>query len=188
MSAIVEAELISSPMLVPRFDDLPPLTHKQSKFVNAYIETRNGTKAAQLAGFKGDDNTLGVCAYDLLRNHKIQAHLQHALKQRQISPDEVLAELSDIAIAPWKDFLEVKYGPNNEVIDARLRLSDKLKSLEVLARLLGMDKPQENSDSSSATRELVTMLQTLTARAKELQAQPATEPQLIPASVGEYTP
>lgn len=53
------------------------LTPKQRKFVEAY--TGNGTEAARIAGYSGDDNTLGVTAHDLLRNPKIA----RAIEQRQ---------------------------------------------------------------------------------------------------------
>jgi hypothetical protein len=45
------------------------LTPKQRKFVEAF--TGNATEAARIAGYQGDDNTLGVTGYDLLRNPKI---------------------------------------------------------------------------------------------------------------------
>jgi phage terminase small subunit len=45
------------------------LTIKQRKFVEAY--SGNGTEAARIAGYTGDDNTLGVTAHELLRNPKI---------------------------------------------------------------------------------------------------------------------
>ncbi len=41
------------------------LTVKQQLFVNFY--EGNGTEAARLAGYKGDDNTLGQVAYENLR-------------------------------------------------------------------------------------------------------------------------
>ncbi len=171
MSAIVEAELVSSPMLVPRTQDLPPLTLKQQSFVTHYLNPanyRNGTKAARLAGYEGDDNTLGAVASENLRKPAIQAHLQHALKQRHISSDEVIAELSDIAIAPWKDFVQVKYGPNNSILDVQLKLSEKIKALELAGKYHQLwDKPngqtnvQVNVNSDSLTVILQTVLSEL---------------------------
>lgn len=182
MSAIIEAELVSSPMLVPRAQDLPPLTHKQTKFVNAYLETRNGTESARKAGYDTDENTLRAIASENLTKPSIQAHLQHALKQRQISPDEVLAELSDIAIAPWKDFLQVKYGPNSDiVVDVQLKLSEKLKALELAGKYHKLwDKQEIDPDQTRVLADFTELCRTLMERVRSQQQ--------IPASVGEQTP
>jgi len=51
-----------------------------------------------------------------------------------ISPNEVLEELTEIAECDWHDFVEVKYGREGEVINANLRLSDKLKALELAGK------------------------------------------------------
>lgn len=134
MSALIDHQLVHSPNMVAREADLPPLTHKQTLFVRYYLETRNGTDSARKAGYKGDDQTLAVVSQENLRKPAVMAHLQYALKRRQISPDEVLAELGDIASAPWERFLQVKYGPNNQVLDVQLNLSHKLKALELAGK------------------------------------------------------
>ena len=120
--------------MVTREADLPPLTHKQSLFVRYYLETRNGIQSAKAAGYAGNDDTLAQVAAENLRKPCVQSPLQYALKRRQISPDEVLAELGDIASAPWERFLQVKYGPNNQIIDVQLNLSHKLKALELAGK------------------------------------------------------
>jgi hypothetical protein len=60
----------------------PVLTERQRKFVDAYMgeANGNGTKAARLAGYAGDDNTLAVAAYDLLRTPKIRSALDARLE------------------------------------------------------------------------------------------------------------
>lgn len=45
------------------------LTLKQKKFIEVYAG--NGTEAARLAGYKGNENALAVAANELLRNPKI---------------------------------------------------------------------------------------------------------------------
>src|SRR5687768_4076781 len=107
------------------------LTIKQRLFVEAYIETRNGTEAARRAGYAGDDYVLGVQAHDNLRNPKIKVHIENRIKSHIISANEVLKELSDIATADWREFLQVKYGKDGEVIHARPALGDKLRALEL---------------------------------------------------------
>ncbi len=46
-----------------------PLTPRQQKFIEVY--EGNGTEAARLAGYKGNDNVLGVTAHELLKIPKI---------------------------------------------------------------------------------------------------------------------
>jgi len=144
MSAIIEAELISSPMLVPRVEDLPPLTHKQSSFVFNYLDAdnpktfRNGTQSAIAAGYTDNPEVANAIAGENLRKPSIQAHIQHALKQRHISSDEVIAEFSDIALLP-ANRLQSLANP-----DSPYNANHKLKALELSAKLLGLDRPTDD--------------------------------------------
>lgn len=131
MSTAVELPVFSFP-----FGD--NLNARQNLFIIKYLETKNATKAAQLAGYDGDYDSLSVTASRLLSSAKIRNAIESYFKSRHLSPDGVLAELSDIASSPWKDHVEVKYGENGEVIQANLRLSDKIKALELTGKAQGM--------------------------------------------------
>src|SRR5687767_13370369 len=87
------------------------LTGKELLFALAYTgEAKfNGTKAARLAGYAGDDNVLAMTASRLLRKDKVSGFIEARLTAAKMTADEVLMELGDIARAPWKEFLEVKY-------------------------------------------------------------------------------
>ena len=50
------------------------LTPKQRRFVEAY--TGNATEAARVAGYAGDDATLGTCGHRLLKNAEISAAIR----------------------------------------------------------------------------------------------------------------
>ena len=148
MSAIVEHQLEYGPILAHSAKDLPPLTPKQKKFLASYLECRKGIQAAREAGYKGSDPTLADVARENLRKPTVQAHLQWHLRSRAITADSVLAELGDIASAPWKDFVQVKYGPNNQILDVQLRLSEKLKALELAGKFHRLwDRPVDDSPS-----------------------------------------
>jgi phage terminase small subunit len=84
------------------------LTLKEQLFRDYYLgEARgNGTLAAKLAGYDGDDNTLGVTAYHLLRKSKIQNSIQQALNTVKMSADEVLERLSKQARGSLADVLD----------------------------------------------------------------------------------
>lgn len=58
-------------------DEAPELEHlpeRMRRFVDAYMgeANGNGTRAARIAGYAGDDNTLAVQASALLRNPKVK--------------------------------------------------------------------------------------------------------------------
>lgn len=59
------------------------LTPKQKKFIEVYAG--NGTEAARLAGYAGDDNALGVAAHYNLSNPKIVEAIQ-AREKAKIRP------------------------------------------------------------------------------------------------------
>ncbi len=48
--------------------------------------------------------------------------------------NEVLAELSAIAKADWQNFLEIRRDREGDIISATLKLSDKIKSLELVGK------------------------------------------------------
>lgn len=82
-------------------------TDKQWLFVVHYVACLNGTKAARLAGYAGDDNTLAVVAYENLRKPKIRKAIELALAEQSMSVNEVLARLADHARGDMGDFANV---------------------------------------------------------------------------------
>ena len=112
----------------------PALTTRQKLFIYYYLECRNGTKSAKMAGYKGNDVTLSAVASENLRKPLIREALERVYHSRVMSSDHVLAELSDIATAPWRDFVEVKTGENGEIVNAQLRLADKIRALELTGK------------------------------------------------------
>jgi hypothetical protein len=66
------------------------LTGRQQAFVSFYLKNPNATRAAQLAGYSGNEATLAVTGSDLLRNAKVQAELARLRKARRLNPDAIL--------------------------------------------------------------------------------------------------
>jgi phage terminase small subunit len=112
------------------------LTQRQRLFVEAYIGPANGNarEAARAAGYSGDDNALSQRAFELIRNTKIAELIGVRVEEAVMRSNEVLSELSAIAKADWKNFLEIRRGKEGEIISATLKLSDKIKSLELLGK------------------------------------------------------
>jgi phage terminase small subunit len=76
------------------------LTDKQRAFVEAYLETLNGTEAARRANYKGKDATLSAVAYENLRKPHIRERIDERLAEMAMSANEVLARLTKQADPP----------------------------------------------------------------------------------------
>ena len=112
------------------------LNPRQQKFVEAYLATSNGTESARLAGYAGSDKALSVQAARLLGNARVREALDARMDsvKEAMGADEILAELADIARADWREFTQVRYGKDGQVIAATLQLKDKIKALELLGK------------------------------------------------------
>lgn len=114
------------------------LTVKQQLFVEAYlgVSNGNGTDAARRAGYKGNAFTLKQVAAENLAKPYIAERVQQRLDEAKgcMGADEVLAELTDVGRADWREFIEVRLDKDGETIEAKLRLNDKLKALELLGK------------------------------------------------------
>lgn len=96
------------------------LTHKQELFVNAYLGEAKGnaTEAARLAGYNGNDVTLGQVGAENLKKPQIAELIEKRTSEAAMSATEVLQKLSEIA--------------NRERSDIATR--DQIKALELLGR------------------------------------------------------
>lgn len=84
-------------------NNLPPLSDKQQRFVDEYLDCLNATEAARRAGYK-HPNKQGPA---LLVNLGIAAHVAVGLRKRTLSKEEVLARLTAHARGDMGDFLRV---------------------------------------------------------------------------------
>lgn len=85
---------------------LENLTIKQKLFVEHYLETKNGVRAAQLAGYKGNYATLNAVSVENLQKPLIKAAINERLKPFILSADQVLTGLSSFAEADIGQVLE----------------------------------------------------------------------------------
>jgi len=86
------------------------LTIKQRLFIDHYIVCMNGTEAARLAGYEGNDVTLASVASQNLRNHKVLRVVEDRLNAFTMSANEVLIRLTDIARGDIGDVLNSMGG------------------------------------------------------------------------------
>jgi phage terminase small subunit len=88
---------------------------QQILFAEHYAVCLNGTKAAKLAGYKGDDNTLCATGSRLLRNDRVRARIDELLAQQAMSAQEILARLADHARGDMLQLLD----PATMVLDTK---------------------------------------------------------------------
>ena len=96
------------------------LSIKQLKFIDAYLgEAKgNGSKAAQLAGYRGSSQTLKAVASENLAKPDIANEIEKRL-QTVMNGEEVLQELSAIAGAECRE---------------PVRVGEKLQALQIMAK------------------------------------------------------
>lgn len=88
------------------------LSDKQVAFVNEYLVDYNATRAAERAGYQGNENTLAVTGHDLLRNPKISELVEKRLQEKALKADEVLMRLGDQARGNMGDF--IRFNDNGD--------------------------------------------------------------------------
>lgn len=141
------------------------LTPKQRRFVDEYLVDLNGTQAAVRAGYSR--RTANRIASENLSKPDVQSAVAAAQRARaertKLSQDRVIEELAAIAFSDIRKMFDVtgKLLPPHDLPDdvaaavaslviqtphdvggvgVRVRLSDKLRALEMLGRHLGMFK------------------------------------------------
>lgn len=99
---------------------LNKLSVKQEKFLDAYLgeANGNGTKAAQLAGYKGSLQTLKSVASENLTKPDIAKEIEKRLRTT-MTGEQVLKELSEIAAAECRE---------------PVRVGEKLKALDLMGK------------------------------------------------------
>lgn len=113
--------------------DTSKLTPKQRRFCDAYLgEAKgNGSEAARIAGYALPREQ----AYENLSKPDIRAYIDERLDAETLRSAEVLRELTDVARAEWRDFLEVVTDPRTgAILRVRMDLSGKVKALELLGK------------------------------------------------------
>lgn len=130
---------------------LPPreLTIKQKLFVDHYLKTRNGTEAARLAGYAGDDPTLAAVAYENLRKPQIRFEIDRQLDAYILTANEVLEGLTRHAQGSLADVLN-EDGEFDFKAAKRLGKDKLLKKLKVKKRTI---HSEDGSDETVVEHE-----------------------------------
>lgn len=85
-------------------------TVKQRAFIEEYPIDFNATRAAERAGYSGNDNVLAAQGSRLLKNAKVAEAISQRLRESAMLADEALAILADQARADLGPFIVVDKG------------------------------------------------------------------------------
>lgn len=124
------------------------LNAQQKVFAEFYLGDAkfNATEAAKLA--KYSEKTAGQIGYRLLKNVHILAYMRELSAAQGVNEFQTLHELKDVAYSEWRDHVTIIYDNEGQEKDCILMLKDKVKALEILARIQKLmdDKPNVNVD------------------------------------------
>lgn len=155
------------------------LNEKQSRFCEEYVVDLNATAAAIRAGYS--EKTARSQGQRLLTNADIQARIsslrQKQIKRTEISADTLVNHLASQLFADVAEILEdsgslkpvsdwpllwrqglvsgLDVSEAGEVSVSKVRLADRLRIAEMLARHVGMFEPESRPKSETPTRLLV---------------------------------
>jgi len=165
------------------------LTQKQKRFCEEYLVDLNATQAAIRAGYSPD--TAYSIGAENLKKPEIRARIDKAMAERSkrtgVNAERVLRELAKIAFVNAPDVIDLDKAvvldsatpddtaaisgvkvkrsitDSGETIEREIKLSDKIKALELLGKHLGMftDKMELSGKVETGSDKLDAILQQL---------------------------
>jgi len=112
--------------------EIPILSDKQTKWLAAYLANgKNATRAAQSAGYKGNEKVLKVKGHENKLNWKIRYFLD---KEQNIAKESIKADVMSRVErqAFWTKVIKDNLIDDNGAI--QLNMADKLRASELLGR------------------------------------------------------
>jgi len=130
------------------------MTPKMEEFCHAYLRNGgNGTRAAETAGYKGNDATLSSRANALINQSEIKEflakHSKAACEETELTIEKVLCDLE------WaKDTAKLGYATKEGI---RIDLTSFLKACDMQGKYLKMwvEKIELTGDGHSALMEII---------------------------------
>lgn len=125
---------------VKRKKSLFRLTPRERKFVQLYLESGNQTQSYIDAGYNCKDREVaGRAANRLIHTNKVQSYMAQPLKEQDINTNKLIRELSKAAFG----------APADEML-----WQHKLRALEMVARITGAFRQDDNPNAFSTTNIL----------------------------------
>jgi phage terminase small subunit len=120
------------------------ISPKHQKFVDEYVKCWNGTQAYKVVYPKCTTETASANAADLLRNTKVQDYLKSRLAESQMSADEALQRMADMARADVAKFIDADLNGWDvnlfQVVDGQVIAKPETKFVKKLRKKETTDK------------------------------------------------
>ena len=155
------------------------LTNKQRAFIEEYLVDCNGTRAAERAGYGGDDITLAVTASRLLKTNKVAKKIAARFAAKVMTADEVLSRLSGMARADISEFVKNDGAIDWDAVRKRGWLVKKI------AHYKGKQSVLELHDAQTALQLVGKHLRLFVERTENVDLTVLTTPQLKRIAAGE---
>lgn len=157
-------------------------TDLQELFAIEYVKDFNGTRAAERAGYLGNDDVLAVTASRLLRTAKIRSKVAELLESNMMASKEALWRLGQMARVDISQFVKSKNGNGDFGLNwsnikkygfliksithtkygPKIELHDSQKALELIAKHLGLFT--DKLDVTSGGQSIDSMLEALVSK------------------------
>lgn len=120
------------------------LTGKQKAFCEHYLSDANfnGSEAARLAGYS--EKTRGQIAFENLKKPEILTYMRELTAANGINEFQTLHHLKDVGYSDWRDHVTIIYDNEGNEKDCILMLKDKVKALEILAKIQKLTDDKAN--------------------------------------------
>lgn len=129
------------------------MTPKQKAFADYYIKTGNATEAAKLAGYKGNEKTLGEVGHENLKKPVITEYISKIVRDteenRIADAREVMEFFTDVMRGKVKD----QFGLESSLSD-RINAGKELMKRHDAGRTLPGSKKREEDPVTRALREM----------------------------------
>ena len=122
------------------------MNKKQRKFKDEYLKDFNATRAAERAGYSGDENTLSSVAHKLLRNAEISAAIKKHMEESAMSTDEALARLAKMARGSMADFIRFDEAGHPSI---DLQMAETLGVLDLIKKLKLKERIVKSNDDET---------------------------------------
>lgn len=155
-----------------------PLSPKRLAFVEAYMETSNGTESARRAGYTGTPEALAVTASRLLRDAKVAAAIAERQREPKARGEASRRELRQFWTGVMRgevvtEIRKVDDAGNETVTKVPSEMRDRLKASEHLAKTRGMFiEKREHKHEGAVLNELSAALQRALNESGEQAPQP----------------
>lgn len=121
-----------------------PITVREAKLVKGVVQGKTKRQAAIDAGYTGSPETVSVRASNVLKKDNVQEALQKALEKHDLTPDRIMAVVSDGMNATKVNIVRDPMGGEDSAFaEETPDHSIRLKAASMAAQFSGLNKQDQ---------------------------------------------